>query len=210
MAYDNSGRADAARRTRARVVEAAREQLLARGWAGTTIRSVAADAGVSRETVYKTFGGKAGLLKAVYDRTLAGDDAPVVMAERPLFASLRRASTAAEAARAYADVAAHIAEEVGPLLRVALSSRGADPQLREFAEQIDAERLAGVRQVVRVWGEHGWLRPGRTPEATADVLWTIVAPTVHELLHTRGWSRRRYRDWVEEALGALVLVRGGP
>ena len=34
------------------------------------------------ETVYKTFGNKAGLLKAVFDVAVAGDDEPVPMVER--------------------------------------------------------------------------------------------------------------------------------
>jgi AcrR family transcriptional regulator len=59
------------------VLAAGRELLLARGYHGTTIRVVAERAGVSPELVYKGFGGKQGLMKAVYDTTLAGDDEPV-------------------------------------------------------------------------------------------------------------------------------------
>jgi AcrR family transcriptional regulator len=167
---------------------------------------VAQAAAVSPETVYKAFGGKAGLLKAVYDRAMAGDDDPVPMRDRPLFVPLRQATTAAQAARAYADIATHLADQVGPLLRVALSSRGADPELGLFADQIDAERLSGVRMVVSQWDARGWLRAGRSPEEAADVVWTLISPTVHELLHGRDWPATRYRDWLEETLLATVLT----
>ena len=57
--------------------------LLESGFAATTIRSVADSAGVSQETIYKSFGSKAALLKAVYDVALAGDADEVPLAARP-------------------------------------------------------------------------------------------------------------------------------
>src|SRR2546430_12343142 len=80
--YDSRRRADAARRTRAAVVDAFGEMLFADGYRATTIRAVADRAGVSAETVYKAFGGKPGLVKALWDVTLAGDDEPLAMVER--------------------------------------------------------------------------------------------------------------------------------
>lgn len=56
---------------------------LGRGFGGTTIRQVAQDAGVSQETIYKTFGGKAALLKSVYDVSLVGDEDGIPLAGRP-------------------------------------------------------------------------------------------------------------------------------
>lgn len=206
MPYDNSGRADAARRTRARVIAAAHERLVADGWAGTTIRAVAQTAAVSPETIYKAFGSKAGLLKAVYDGAMAGDDDPVPMRDRPLFMPLRQATSASQAAHAYASIVAHLADQVGPLLRVALSSRGAEPELQAFADKIDAERLAGVRMVVNQWHARGWIRTGLGPDRAADVVWTLISPAVHELLLTREWSSTSYREWLEQTLLATVLT----
>src|SRR5690349_24876822 len=81
--YDNSRRAEQARATRRRIVDSARDLLLARGYATTTIAQVARAAGVSSETVQKGFGTKAALAKAVYDGTLVGDDERVPRRERP-------------------------------------------------------------------------------------------------------------------------------
>src|ERR1700761_7713027 len=114
MPYDNTARAQAALRTRARVTAAARELMLAHGYAGTTIRAVATSAGVSPETVYKTFGGKGGLLKAAYAATLAGDADVVPMRDRPLFQALRAARDPGEAAAAYAAIAGTVGDRVGP------------------------------------------------------------------------------------------------
>ena len=80
--YDSTRRQEQARQNRAANLDAARAHFLTHGYQGTTVSAVAVDAGVSVETVYKAFANKAGLLKAVFDVTLAGDDEPVPMMDR--------------------------------------------------------------------------------------------------------------------------------
>ena len=206
MAYDNSARAHAARETRTRVTAAARDLLLAHGYAATTIRAVAAAAGVSPETVYKAFGGKAGLLKAVYDVTLAGDDELVPMRDRPQFQALRSARDPAGAAAAYAAIAGAIGDRVGPLLRIALGASGSDPDLAAFADKIDSERLAGVRMVVGAWERQDWLRANLTAEQAADIVWTLISPSVHALFTRRSWDTPAYETWLAATLRATVLT----
>ena len=75
-AYDATGRRAVAARHRQAVLTACHELLLTGGYQATTIRAVAERAGVSAELVYKAFGSKPGLMKAVYDTVLAGDDDP--------------------------------------------------------------------------------------------------------------------------------------
>ena len=65
------------------MIAAARTLLLAKGHADTTMKDVAATAGVSVETVYKAFGGKAALLKRVYDVLLVGDEEQMPLRQRP-------------------------------------------------------------------------------------------------------------------------------
>ena len=70
--YDTSRRREQARQTRDAVLHAAREQFLEHGYAATTVARIAERAGTSVETVYKAFGGKSGLVRALWDRGLAG------------------------------------------------------------------------------------------------------------------------------------------
>ena len=73
--YDGASRLAAAQRNRRVVLDVCRELLLANGYRATTVRDVAAAAGVSVEMIQKTFGGKPQLVKAVYDVAVAdGDD----------------------------------------------------------------------------------------------------------------------------------------
>jgi AcrR family transcriptional regulator len=74
--YESPRRREQAASTRRAILEAARRAFVERGYVGTTIRSIAAGAGVSPETVFATFGNNRSLLAAVMDVSIAGDEAP--------------------------------------------------------------------------------------------------------------------------------------
>jgi AcrR family transcriptional regulator len=66
--YNLGRRQEGADQTRARIVDAARELLMANdGFSGFTMEAVARQAGVARMTVYYQFESKVGLLEAVSD-----------------------------------------------------------------------------------------------------------------------------------------------
>lgn len=204
MPYDNANRAAAARSTRSRVLAAAHESFLTHGYAGTTIKAVAAAAGVSQETVYKRFGNKATLLKDVYDVAMAGDEEPVPIAARPEAIAVREASTPDAAVEAYAALARWLTTRAGDLMRIALTARGGDPDLEAFTATVDAERLAGSTAAVRHWAERGWLR--MDVDKARDVVWTVNSPAVWVLLTSRGWSADEYQEWMADSLRALVFT----
>lgn len=193
--------------TRARVLGAAHDSFIAVGWAGTTVQAVADGAGVSLQTVYNTVGGKAALLKAVYDRAVAGDDEPVTIAERAQVAAMRAMTDPGELLDAYADLGRQLAERAAPLSAVVLSQAGAgEPAVRAWVATIDAERATGTRRVAEHLAAAGWLRPGVDLEEAADVLWAVTAPEVAvRLAVTRGWGWRRYGGWLALTLRAALL-----
>lgn len=198
-------RAEQARRTRLRVVESARAAFLELGYGAATIKEVARRAGVSQETVYKSFGNKAGLLKAAYDIALAGDDEPVPMADRPEIQAVRAARSPREAARAYAALVPAFAARIGPLATMALHASGADADLAAFVAETGAERLAGATGTARAWEAAGWLREGVGVEQARDVVWMLSGPSLHELARARGWGDEEFVDWASGVLLATVL-----
>ncbi len=205
MAYDNSSRTAAARATRLRVLDAARASFLDSGFSGTTIRGLAEAAGVSQETIYKAFGGKAGLLKAVYDTSLVGDDEAVPLAQRPEAIAVFEATDPAESLTAYARLAGIIAARIDPLLRVVLGSRDADPTLAKFARTIDSERRAGSGFWVGRWHAAGWLREDLDVERAADILWVLNANEPRWLLQDRGWTSEEITAWLGQIFCAALL-----
>jgi len=117
-----SPRRDAqARATRRRVLEAATVLFLAKGFAGTTVRAVAARAGVSVATVELLFGAKPRLLKAAIDVAIAGDDEPVPVLDRAWADAALNVESAEEVlARAAEVIAAAQARSSGLVLAVFL------------------------------------------------------------------------------------------
>lgn len=208
MPYDNQRRHEAARSTRARVIEAARASFIARGFVATTIRQIAKDAGVSQETVYKTFGSKAALLKAVYDVSLVGDDEAIPLSERPEAVAVLDAPDPAAAAAAYAGLAQLISSRVDPLLRVLLGARDTDPSLAQFAETIDQERRAGSSFWVQHWQQAGWLRDDITTDHAIDTVWALNSPQPRWLLLDHGWSDDRYTRWLADLIANAIFAAG--
>ncbi len=205
MAYDNSARAARARATRGRVLAAARASFLERGFAGTTIALVAEEAAVSPETIYKTFGSKAALLKAVYDVTLAGDDDDVPLAQRPEALAVFDAHSGEEAVAAYAKLAQTISLRTDPLVRMIMGSRDTDATLLSFVETIHQERRAGSAFWVGRFHAAGWLRDDLDVERAADILWALNSYEPRWLLADRGWSADEFTSWLTETLCHALL-----
>jgi AcrR family transcriptional regulator len=207
-AYDATRRRDAAARARRAVLDAARELVLRDGYKATTIRAVAERAGVSAELVYKSFGGKPQLLKAVYDVTLAGDDDPVPMGQRAELRAVFAAADAPAALRGYAAFACGVHDRLAGLLAVLA---GSDPELAAVAAEADAERLRGVTAFVGHLAEVGWLRPGLPAAEAADSCWVLTSPQVFDRLRrARGWDAEAYRRWLERMLTAALLPGAPP
>ena len=76
--YDARGRQAAAQLARTAVLDAAWQRFSGDGFAVTTVEVLADDAGVSTATIYKGFGGKAGIVRALVTRALEGDRKSVV------------------------------------------------------------------------------------------------------------------------------------
>jgi AcrR family transcriptional regulator len=203
--YNSERRRQAADRTRAAVLAACRELLFRDGYHATTVRAVAERAGVSVETVYKTFGGKPGMVKALWDTTLAGDDEPVSMADRPQTLEILRTSEPDTKLRLYAAFVRGIHERIAPLFTL-LTQAG--PDVGEVLEIGERERFTGVTAFVAHLDEAGVVDPDADPAYVADALWALAGPQLYtQLTAGRGWSADTYEDWLAAILTATILPR---
>jgi len=201
--YNSEGRREAARRNRAAVLAACRELLFREGYHATTVRAVAERAGVSAETVYKSFGGKPGMVKALWDITLAGDDEPVPMADRPQAREILRTRELGAKLRLYAAYARGIHERIAALFAV-LAQAG--PDVGEILETSERERLTGVTTFVTHLDEAGALGPEADPAHLADAVWALTSPQLYtQLTAGRGWPADTYEEWLADTLTATLL-----
>jgi AcrR family transcriptional regulator len=208
-AYDNAGRVEQAVANRRRVLAAAHRVLVERGYRNTTINAIAAEAGVSRELIYKAFGSKPALVKRLYDVRLAGDDDPRPLSARPEWEAMMAEETADGVLRRYAAIVRGLYDRLGPLLGVLLlAARSGEPDLKAFGDETDRQRLVGARRVVDAVAERDGLPAGLDGARATDVVWTLNSPDVHQLLRVvRGWSADEYEDWLGRSLVDALVER---
>ena len=209
--YASPLRTEQAALTRSRIIDAARTAFVTNGYLGTTLAAVARDAGVSVQTVYNVIGGKAVLLKTVYDVTLAGDDEPIPMADRPEVRAVTAAPTARESLARYAEMGRAIAERVLPLVGMALAQAASgDAELASFAETIEAERAAGTTATARHVAERFGLRDGVDVHMAQDILWALTSPELTDrLVNRRHWGWDRFQIWLGTAMADALVGPGG-
>ena len=202
--YDSSRRREAARRNRDRILDAAEPRFLRDGYGFTTIAAVAADAGVSPDTIYKSFGGKPGIVRAIRDRALEGEGP--VPAEQRSDALHEHEAGPRTIIEAWGRLTAEVAPRVAPILLLIRAAAATDPECLELLEELDRDRLRRMTLNARRLHAAGHLRDGMTVAQAADVLWTYSAPELYELLVLRRrWSAKRYGRFVADAMvGALL------
>jgi AcrR family transcriptional regulator len=204
--YSSPRREQQARETRRAVLAAARDGFVRDGYAATTVPQVARAAGVSAETVYKAFGSKASLAKAVFDVAVVGDDEDVPLADRDLIQRIQRDADPEHKLRLYAPHVADSAARTGPLLLVLRTAAATDAGAAAVWEQTQQERLSGMTQFAHHLAQGGHLREGVSVEEARDVLWVHNSVELWDLLvNQRGWSRRRHAQWVAQQLVAALL-----
>ena len=189
------------------VLEAAAQLLIDKGYSQTTMAAVARAAGVSVETVYKTFGNKPALVRQVLGTAVVGDDETVALMDRADMRAALRAPTGAQILAAFAEASIDILARLGPLLATLLvAARAGEPELREIAEQAGKQRLTDLTRVIDAIAATGDLRADLDAARAADVLWSIGSPEVYlQLTADRGWFRLTdYRTWLAETLQATL------
>ena len=194
--------------TRREILASAGTRFRRQGYVGTSMPSIAADAGVAVETIYRAFGSKAGLFSAVIDAAVAGGasraDTPVE--ERPAIRAIIEEPDPRRQVALYAATQPGIHRRAGPLLRALADARATDPELAALWASIEQGRHAGQGRFVGMLASRGALRPGLSVEEATDGLWTLTSMAVYDLLvMTRGWPDERYQAWLEARLVDVLL-----
>lgn len=201
-AYDATKRRADALARRAAVLAAARELFLLTGFAATTIAAVAERAGVSPETVYKNFGSKPGLVRALHDDVMHGQDpaSPYRRSEH-----LRDRSDPYEIVRGWSRLSTEVAPRVSPLLLLLRDAAVVQPELRELLAELDLARHQRMSENARFLREAGHLREGVDTQAAADLMWAVTSAEMYELLVLRrGWSLDQYADYIFHTVSSLL------
>jgi AcrR family transcriptional regulator len=204
--YDGSRRREQAAQTRAATLAAGRSLFLEHGYANTTIPMVAEAAGVAVQTVYKAFANKAGLVKALVDVAIVGDDEPVPMMEREF---VRRNMAEPDPRKKLIEYGGHlaaVAPRVNPISLIVREAGATDAGAAAVWDEMQNERLTGMTHFAQHLRAGHHLRRGVSAAEARDVLWTHNSVELWDLLvRQREWSNARYGRWVSRQLIAALL-----
>lgn len=201
-------RAERARRTREKVIEAARELFVAQGYGATSLQEVADRAGVAVQTVYFVFRNKRTLFKDVVDTSIAGDTEPVATMDREWFRAACAEPTAAGQLRAHVRGTCEILGRVAPIMPLIETAAATDPEIaaqwtggpdpRYTVQRTAAEALVGKPDA----------RPGLSAETTADLLYGLLSPQLYLIfVRDRGWSPEAFEEWARATLTSQLCDR---
>jgi AcrR family transcriptional regulator len=202
--YTSAVRQEQAAQTRARIVAAAAALFEGRGYARTSIRQIAEEAGVAPDTVYAAFGSKPRVLTAVIDRRLQGGHGVANVMERPDVLTVRDEQDQHRQLELLGESLSHIVEEVAPAFELMRAAAHTEPAMAKVYAEMQGYRLRNMAVAV------GWLAARgrlRLPEdEAAETLWTLASPdTARQLREHRGWSRERYAAWLTDTLTRTLL-----
>src|SRR6266545_346243 len=164
--YDGKGGQARTRLTRAAVIQAARALFLERGYAATTIEAISDLSEVPPATVYRLFSSKLGILKALFDVSIAGDDEAVALPDRPLVSA---AGSDPDAAALLAELTRQRQQGHAQIARSLARAGALRPKLRERDADDIIDALTSPEVYRTLVCDRGW-PPERYEQWLKDIL----------------------------------------
>jgi AcrR family transcriptional regulator len=205
--YDASTRRAASAATRQRILDAARDLLIDRGYRNTTIAAIAERAEVNVDTVYELVGRKPVLLRELIEQAISGTDHAVTAEERAYVLAIRTEPDPRAKLTIYAKATRENQQRLAPLFLALRDASSTEPEAQDVWQEISDRRAANMRKFVEELQNTGQLRPDLPPGQAADVVWATNSSELFVMLTIeRGWPADRYERWLADAWGRLLLV----
>lgn len=203
--YDNERRTAQSQDTKQRILEAARQLLMAKGYRATTVAQVARAAGVHHDTIYALVGRKPEILRELIEMAISGADGPVAPEEREYVQRMLAEPDPRQKLAIYASAIRAIQTRMAPLLNALRDASSTEPEAEQVWKAISERRAANMRRLVADLGE-GVLRPGLSDDIAADIIWATASSEVFLLMTTeRRWPLEHYEDWLSDTWCRLLL-----
>lgn len=203
--YDGARRRAQASESQLQVLRTAVGLFVEQGYGRTTMKQIAAAAGVSVETVYGAFGTKAGLLHRAWDITIGGDDTEIAFHDRPEVRRIREEPDLATRFRLHAALTTSVARRVAPFTLMLQAAAGAEPAAEAMLAEIGRQRRAGLTIMARDAAATGQLAVSE--DAARDVLWSMTDGLLwHRMVVECGWTEEAYAAWLGETWVATLVA----
>ncbi|MBD3752664.1 MAG: TetR/AcrR family transcriptional regulator [Micrococcales bacterium] len=193
--YHSPQRQAVAAATRANIVDAAGRLFIRDGYVATSIKAIAAEAGVSVPTVHLN-GPKHALLIAAFERTFAGDEGRHSLTERPALIEIMSEPDTDTAIARYVDFLIDANERSAGIVRAMLAAADSDDEVRTAYLDLEQRRHRDMTIAAGWFVDRGRIRADQVALA-ADVLGLLTGPDpwTHFTV-VRGWDVATYRVWL--------------
>jgi AcrR family transcriptional regulator len=204
--YNSSRRREQAAATRRDILGAAQRLFERQGYAATTMAAIAAEAGVALKTVYLAFETKSGVLRALWNQLLRGDEGEAPVAERSWYREVVEEPDPQRQLRLNARNSRAAKTRIAGVLKVIREAAPVEPDTGALWERIQTEFHANQRVIVERLAERKALRRGLDVDRATDILWTLNHPDVWQLLvGERGWTPEQYEQWFGDTACSQLL-----
>jgi AcrR family transcriptional regulator len=208
--YDSPRRREQAAATRRDILGAAQPLLERQGYSATTMAEIAAEAGVALKTVYAAFESKSGVLRALWNVLLRGDDDDRPVMERAWYREALDDPDPERQLRLNARNARVVKVRIAALLQVIRHAAPLDPDIEALWARIESDFYDNQRAIVQSIDAKGALQAGLDVSRATDILWTLNHPDVwHLLVGERAWAPEFWEHWFGDTACAQLLERDG-
>ncbi len=204
--YNSPRRSEQAAATRREILKAAQRLFAEQGYAPTTMSAIAAEAGVALKTVYKAFQTKSGVLRALWNLQLRGDQDDAPVAERDWYREVLQEPDPERQLRLNARNSRAAKQRIGDVIEVIHGAAALDPDIDALWNRIQTEFHANQREIAQSLHDKHALKSDLDINRAADILWTLNHPDVWQLLVAqRGWTPEQYEQWFADAACSQLL-----
>lgn len=202
--YSSAVREEQAARTRSRILDAAAELFLERGYARTTMKDIAAQADVARDTVHAIFGSKARVLTALIDYRLVPDGSVTNVTQLPEALAIKDEVDRRKQIELFAKFIAGVSTELRPVFEILRTASAVEPEMAKVFEEMDQFRMNNMQTYASWIATRGPLRV--STRQAGEIIWALASLDVARMLCDElGWTESQHARWLSDTLIRTLL-----
>jgi AcrR family transcriptional regulator len=202
--YSSAVREEQAARTRTRILDAAAELFLERGYARTTMKDIAVQADVARDTVHAIFGSKARVLTALIDHRLVPDGSVTNVTQLPEALAIKDEVDQRKEIELFAKFIAGISTELRPVFEILRTASAVEPEMAKVFEEMDQFRMNNMQTYASWIAARGPLRV--STRQAGEIIWALASLDVARMLCDElGWTESQHARWLSDTLIRTLL-----
>jgi AcrR family transcriptional regulator len=202
--YSSAVREEQAARTRTRILDAAAELFLERGYARTTMKDIAVQADVARDTVHAIFGSKARVLTALIDHRLVPDGSVTNVTQLPEALAIKDEVHQRKQIELFAKFIATISTELRPVFEILRTASAVEPEMAKVFEEMDQFRMNNMQTYASWIAARGPLRV--STRQAGEIIWALASLDVARMLCDElGWTESQHARWLSDTLIRTLL-----